>query len=167
MRIRILLFSIFIILAAVSCVSKRRCTIVPIPKTVLDTASVKEMYFISALGKTDTMAVVEKYESLDTIEVKALANYEECGHVVGYNYESKGGVGTFGVRIDKDENAVYDILINGFCFDEDYTMTEKKVLLKPVFVINADSCANSKFKTLFLNIFDCIVILLLTEINGI
>jgi hypothetical protein len=141
---KIALLSIIII--SFSC-SKTDCEIEPISESVLNPKNFKGNFvFKNQTGELDTLELLQSTNVIQTYSVKSLTNVEECGHTVVFDYDSKKGFGTVGFRLYKDENKIYNLLTNGFCFDREKEFVQENISQNSTFTINVDSCRNSKFK---------------------
>ncbi|QYS88074.1 lipase family protein [Flavobacterium davisii] len=141
--ISFLIISIFLI----SCAQKKVCNVEPISSTLLNIKTIKgDLVFKNEKGKLDTLVLKESYNSISKHEIKTLMNKTECEHTIGYKYDSKNKFGTIALRLDKDENKNYSLLINGFCFDEDISTDEIGLIKESTKVIKVDTCNLSNYK---------------------
>lgn len=133
----------------ISCVQKTECNIIPIEKSVLDTHVLPSyLVFVNQKGSKDSLILSDKFDDLNNQTVRGIANHVECSHTIGYKFDSSLGNGNIWVRIDKDNQSKYNVLINGLCFDYEVLMTEQEIGNENNIEIRVDNCKESNFKKL-------------------
>jgi hypothetical protein len=139
---------ILILFACFSCKSERECNIVPISLKEIDIKKFKgDFIFKSQKGNIDTLLLIDDYDVLTNKEIKSPTNFVRCNHSIGFQYLSKKN-GIINISLKKKEDKEYTFSVVGFCVDEDFPINQKEVIKDSVFIIQVDSCENSKFKEL-------------------
>jgi len=142
------LFVAIVILVSSSCVRKRDCNIEPISLGIMDTFNLKgDFIFKNQKGEIDSLLLTNYYKILTDQEIKAIANSEKCGHLIGFDYNSDKN-GTLEISLNKSENKEYSFLLSGYCISKDFPMNQKEVNRDSMLIVKVDSCENSKFKEL-------------------
>jgi hypothetical protein len=138
-----------IILFFLSCTRNTDCNIEPIRLNVIDTINLKgDFVFKNQLGENDTLLLIDHYNIFENITKKSLMTYVECGHGIGFNYDSSEKKGTINISLDKNDKNEYVFSINGFCINQNIKMNQREVEKDSMIIINIKKCDESKFKTI-------------------
>ncbi|OWP83159.1 hypothetical protein BWK59_12030 [Flavobacterium davisii] len=131
----------------VSCLRKTKCNITPIRFNVVDTLQIKgDIVFENKLGNVDTLVLIDHYNILNEVTKKSLMTDIECGHSLGFDYDSSNGFGTISIGIKKDHKNEYTFSVNGFCISKEIKMSKKVAEKDSLITIDIEKCDKSKLK---------------------
>ncbi|MEB3801686.1 hypothetical protein V8245_04875 [Flavobacterium columnare] len=110
-----------------------------------------DILFRSNNGSIDTLKLINSYNILENRSIKSYANYVECNHSIGFDYELNNNGGTLNLLLQKDVNGEYLFSINGFCISRDIII--KKIRKDTIYFIDIKKCDKSKFNKIALKNF--------------
>lgn len=137
-----------------SCIARKDCNITSISKREFDSEGLKgDFVFENLDGDIDTLALVNNIDILTDNSVKSIANYEECGHLIEFDYKLNAIEGTIEIRIEKKKNEQYFFNIGGFCIKKNFVLTKKEIYKDTLFIVKVEKCSYSEIKEIALRKF--------------
>lgn len=139
----------------ISCVDKKECNVDPISSNILNESFWNRSIVFTNGEKFDTLSFVNKIEILTDTSIKAIANYEECGHLIEFNYKFSANDEPLNISLEKKENDKYIFSVKSDCvqktFDLEQNSIKNKIILKSLnchlIEIAFDSLKFSYYKT--------------------
>lgn len=138
-----------------SCTEKNNCDIIiPISTNEFDVEGLKgDFVFENMNGDTDSLILVNSINVLTDKSIKSIANYEECGHLIEFDYEFKKVKGTVEIRVHKREDEQYDFSIGGICEKKKIRINKKEIIEDTLYIVKFEKCNYSEIKEIALKKF--------------
>lgn len=128
--------ALFIFIMFSSCIKRVECTIEPISSEILDEKFWSRNIIFSNGNERDTLLFVSKIDILTDTSIKAITNYEECGHLVEFDYKFSSSNKPLEIRIEKKENEKYIFSLKEDCITQALHLNQSsikdEIILRPL-----------------------------------